>query len=244
MILPAIAYVMFAKQRPIFVKVFGVGIIGAALLEIMSTGSRGGFVALLITIAYIVLTGSSRLRLSLLVGIPLLGMLALPFVPHQSVQRIESLFDSNEASQSSAESSGARRALLMASLEATAQHPLLGVGPGTFEEYQADLAAQQHQKGMWHETHNGYTQISSECGIPALLFYLAAVFIIFKSLNRAAKLDMPIIPSAAKTFACMAVGYSASIIFLANAFRSDMLVIAAFTIAINQMIARRERAAE
>ena len=244
MMLPAIAFVMFAKQRPMFVKLFGAGIIGAALLEIMSTGSRGGFVALLITIAYIVVTGSPRLRFSLMVGIPLLGILALPFVPHQSVQRLESLFNSNEASQAAAESADARKALFMASLEATAQHPLFGVGPGTFQEYQADMAAQQHQKGMWHETHNGYTEISSECGIPALLFYLAAVFITFKSLNRASKLDLPVVPTAAKTFAIMAVSYSAALVFLANAFKSDMLLIGSFTIAINLMITRYQRAAQ
>ncbi len=243
MLIPAIAYVMFAKERSIFVKVFGAGIIGAALLEIMSTGSRGGFVALLITTIYIALTASPKVRFSLMVGIPLLGMLALPFVPHQSVQRLESIFNSNEESRTAAESSEARRALLMASLVATANHPLFGVGPGTFEEYEADLAAEHHQKGMWHETHNGYTQISSECGIPALLFYLAAVFITFKSLNRASKVDLPFVPAAAKTFAIMAVAYSASIIFLANAYKFNMLTIGAFTIAINQMIARHERTA-
>ncbi len=244
MLLAPIAYVMFAKGRPIFVKVFGAGIIGAALLEIMSTGSRGGLVALLITVAYIIVTGTPKLRFSLLVGIPLLGMLALPFVPQQSIKRLESVFDSNEASQSAAESSEARRALLVASLIATANHPLFGVGPGTFEEYQAGLAAEHHQKGMWHETHNGYTQISSECGIPAVLFYLSAVFITFKSLRRASKLDLPYIPAAAKTFATMAVAYSASILFLANAYKFNMLVIGAFTISINQMILRHERAAQ
>ncbi len=241
-LLPAIAYVLFAKQRSVFVKIFGVGIVLAALLEIMSTGSRGGFVALLITVFFIALVGSPKLRFAIFVGAPLLGMLALPFVPKESVLRLKSIFNSSDASESAAESSAARRALLMASLKATAQHPIFGVGPGTFEEYEAGMAAERNERGMWHETHNGYTQISSECGIPALLLYLAAVTITFRSLKRASNLNLPVIPTVARTLAVMAVGYSASLIFLANAFRFYMLVIGAFTIAMNQIILRYQKA--
>lgn len=244
MILPAIAYVMFAKQRSVFVKVFGAGIVCAALLEIMSTGSRGGFVALVLTIIYVVVTGSNRLRLSLLVGIPVLGLLALPFVPQQSYERIASVFNAGNAGKSASESADARRQLLIDSLKATARNPIFGVGPGVFEEYQADLAAEKHQKGMWHETHNGYTQISSECGIPQLIIYLTAVVLTFKSLKRASRSDVPSIPMIARTLATMAVGYSASIIFLANGYKFTMLVIGAITIAINQILLRSERVPE
>jgi O-Antigen ligase len=243
-VLPAIAYLMFAKERPIFVKVFGAGIFGAALLEMMSTGSRGGFVALLVTLVYIVLTGSSKLRLSLMVGLPLLGLMAVPFVPQKSVDRLKSLFISSDADKTASESADARRALLMASLEVTVRKPLLGVGPGQFADYQAGVAAESHQKGMWHETHNGYTQISSECGIPAALLYLSAVYITFKSLRRASKVDIPGLPMVARTLATMAVAFSSSLIFLAQGYRFTMLVIGAITIAVNQVIVRYERAAQ
>jgi len=35
-------------------------------------------------------------------------------------------------------------------------------------------AAGEH--GNWHETHNTYTEISGECGIPALIFALVGLF--------------------------------------------------------------------
>ena len=50
--LPVIAHFFFAKGKfPLHSKAFGVFIILAGLLEIMSTGSRGGFVALLAMLA-------------------------------------------------------------------------------------------------------------------------------------------------------------------------------------------------
>ena len=243
-ILPAIVYVLFAKQRPMVVKLFGVGVVLAALMEIMSTGSRGGFVALLLTSTYIALTGSTKLRAVMFLGVPTLALLALPFVPKESIARLESLVDSSQATESAAASSDARRALLMASLAATAHHPLTGVGPVVFMDYEAVVAAEYHQKGMWHETHNGYTQISSECGIPALILYLSAVVITFKSLRKASRLNDPVIPMVANTLMTMLVGFSSALIFLAQGYRFTPLVIGAITIAVNQLTVRSEPLAQ
>jgi O-antigen ligase len=55
-----------------------------------------------------------------------------------------------------------RKELFFQSLKVTAQHPLFGVGPGNFVVV----------SGVWHVTHNSYTQISAEGGIPAFLLYL------------------------------------------------------------------------
>jgi O-antigen ligase len=78
-------------------------------------------------------------------------------------------FDQGDASAASRSQSGEasasaqqRKELLLQSLKVTAQHPLLGVGPGNFEFI----------SGFWHVTHNSYTQMSAEGGIPALLLYL------------------------------------------------------------------------
>ena len=55
-----------------------------------------------------------------------------------------------------------RKELFFRSLEVTAKHPLLGIGPGNFPII----------SGIWHVTHNSYTQISAEGGIPAFVLYL------------------------------------------------------------------------
>ena len=52
--------------------------------------------------------------------------------------------------------------MLIESLEVTGEHPLLGIGPGNFPII----------SGSWRVTHNAYTQMSAEGGIPAFLLYV------------------------------------------------------------------------
>jgi O-antigen ligase len=65
--------------------------------------------------------------------------------------------------------------LLIDSLKLTLQHPLLGVGPGNFAPYMAAQAKVAGAFGLWVGTHNTYTQLSSEVGIPGLCLFLAVL---------------------------------------------------------------------
>ena len=61
----------------------------------------------------------------------------------------------------------------------TAEHPLFGVGPGNFPII----------SDSWRVTHNSYTQMSSEGGIPALVLYVMVLWAGFKNLKRTRKLS-------------------------------------------------------
>ena len=52
------------------------------------------------------------------------------------------------------------------SIELTIKNPIVGVGPGMFAVAEAEDAQEQNIEEVWHETHNAYTQVSSEIGIP------------------------------------------------------------------------------
>jgi O-antigen ligase len=78
-------------------------------------------------------------------------------------------------------STQSRKELLRHSLIFTMHHPLFGVGPGMFEVADDAYAkAQGSKKGSWLGTHNSYTQVSSEIGIPAFLFFVAAIWMSLK----------------------------------------------------------------
>ena len=75
------------------------------------------------------------------------------------------------------DSTNARKDLLRKSIRYTFEHPLFGVGPGMFlvaEDAEARAAGRRH--GSWQGTHNSYTQVSSELGILACMFYVMAIF--------------------------------------------------------------------
>ena len=60
-------------------------------------------------------------------------------------------------------------------------HPLFGVGPDQFAAAVSQDAAAHGQQVPWLGTHNTYTQVSSECGIPALIFYVAVIGLCLRS---------------------------------------------------------------
>src|SRR5207248_9857652 len=73
-------------------------------------------------------------------------------------------------------STASRKALLKNSVKFTIRHPLFGVGPGMFSVADNDEAiANGLRKGQWLGTHNSYTQVSAELGVPAFCFYVATI---------------------------------------------------------------------
>jgi O-antigen ligase len=54
-----------------------------------------------------------------------------------------------------------------------------------------DAAKILGHRGAWHETHNTYTQISSEAGIPALFLYVTILVVSWKSLTRMQAMNIP-----------------------------------------------------
>ncbi len=77
--------------------------------------------------------------------------------------------------------------------------------------------------GNWHETHNSITQVSSELGVPALVFFVMAIGTAMTSVNRVCKQarreGYTEIANASFCYMLSLVGYMTSIIFLSNAYR-------------------------
>jgi len=161
-----------------------VGRIGIIVLGIVSmkTGSRMGLIiiaAILITQFFRTsITGRVKLALSVLI----IGAIGIAFTPGSILNRYRTLWaevpqgaaDSGEVSRAMG-SSAIRREELIRSIGVTLQHPLLGVGPGMFGDYLGQYSELRQTKIAFRQTHNTYTEVSSEAGIPALVFYLAAL---------------------------------------------------------------------
>lgn len=169
------AYLFAQKGR--IGKFLAVPGIAVSLVYMTRTGSRA---ALLAAIAYGIAVWYFSQRRVLVVafaGVLLTG--ALLTAPTGALNRLSLLVADEKAptnAQASAMASQASRiALLKRSLWVTATHPLFGVGPGQFAVSMADEAKEKGEWADWLGTHNSYTEVSSECGIPAFICYLAAL---------------------------------------------------------------------
>jgi O-antigen ligase len=155
---------------------------------IMGTGSRGGFLGLSISLVCLFLWSSSRQRLAMLVVL-LIGMIATAvFVPHTAWERISTLWQHEspvDPTDTEAEASASQRKyLLQKSIEYTISHPMFGVGLRQFSSYEGQHNDFGAGHGAWMNTHNGFTQISSENGLPALLLFVAAIIASFRILYK------------------------------------------------------------
>ncbi|MDQ2777765.1 MAG: O-antigen ligase family protein [Acidobacteriota bacterium] len=238
LMLPALAFLTLRAGRPVLLKLIGLAAFAFSFRQILSTGSRGGLLSLAITALYIAVIGSNKVRLAILVGGPILGLLAVPFIPSESAARLSLLFSSPVTANNAeaAESQDARLALLKASGKATLQHPLFGVGPGIFMDYQAITAGESGQRGMWHVTHNSYTQISSECGIPAAILYIGALGSTFLMLRAAGKSKDRELATVALFISVMMVGFCACMCFLSLAYSVHILAMSALAVALKQRL--------
>jgi len=184
---------VFMESRNGFVKA-GMAIVSLMLLVMtLRTGSRSGLVNIGILGAYMFFTASFRKKL--LMGTVALAMVvAAPlYLTDSVIGRFRTMVEDNVASHSGstdpqdrqtdfAEASTQSRAqLFRKSVEITLANPVLGVGPGMFAVASSDLAKLEGDRAQWQQTHNTFTQVSSETGLPGLLIFLGLVFTIFRA---------------------------------------------------------------
>lgn len=171
-------------------------LIAAAVLftvrTVALTGSRAGMLslAILAMVALYRMSGAKRLLVAVAVAAGLVFVAVT--VPDHLKERLGTIFhsfsdlpDERLPASEAIESTRERRKVLMDSIWFTVTHPIFGVGPGQFAEYRWSTAKQEGVFKAALVTHNTYTQVSSESGIPALLFYLAFLYGIHKTLRRA-----------------------------------------------------------
>jgi putative inorganic carbon (hco3(-)) transporter len=144
---------------------------------VMVTYSRGGLIALVVAAGVTLWEFGVKGRRHHLILLTALAGILLLFAgsPANYAERVRTIFHPDEDPTGSSQS---RRDMFYQSVELTLQHPLFGVGPGNFESV----------SGTWRVTHDSYTQLSSEAGIPALLLFLAILWLAFSKVRLAQRI--------------------------------------------------------
>lgn len=162
--------------------------IAACVSVIAQTGSRGGFLALVIAAAPAVLGRRSVLPLRLRIAILVAGLCAIPLLPDSFVDRLKTLTELG-SDYNSTDPSG-RVALAKRGLEHFASRPITGVGLGQFSYADAEWARARglDQGFKWMVPHNMYLQAGVELGIIGLLGFLA---LLWMGLRAGARRGLP-----------------------------------------------------
>ena len=104
------------------------------------------------------------------------------------------------------------------------EHPLFGVGPGNFEQV----------SGYWHVTHNAFTQMSSEGGLPALILYVLILWHGFTNVRATKRLASRRTESSllAGVLHASLIGYVVGSVFASVGFQFFPYILVAYTTAL------------
>lgn len=163
---------LLVTQRNVYEK------LGYLLACVATTGalaagsSRGGFLALGAALAFMVLKAPHRVRN---LGLAAVIMLVLGLAPGSPIQR---MLHPNRADEVAVD---ARWATWTAALRMIADHPFVGVGPGSFKAVVGQY--EESDTKFASLAHNTYLEMGAESGIPVMLLYIALGIATFRSLE-------------------------------------------------------------
>jgi O-antigen ligase len=210
------------------------------------TGSRGSVIAALVMFGLTFWLSRGKWKVAAL-GLAALGVLfasSIAGAPSSAFHRLSLLVNDPTSSETTADLSSVasqqqRQELLKISLRYTMLHPLFGVGPDQFPTAVDQDAARRGQLTPWLGTHNTYTQISSECGIPALIFYAAVIVLCLRSNFRLylGTRDRPAQRELAALSRCLLAGtcvYAVSAFFFHMAYSDHLPLLAGFSVALQR----------
>jgi O-antigen ligase len=177
-VLPFVAYLFMREPRRRWL--WGTGLACLAL-GILGSSSRGAFFALALTALWAILTRrvSSRVLAGGLAILALMAVLALGLSSARTSQNLRVRQNGLAGSVS------LRRVYWSAALRMSANHPLLGIGPGRFEAvspgYVRDTPKLEHEVAV----NNTYLGVLSEDGAIALLVFLGFLGAIWRQIHLA-----------------------------------------------------------
>jgi O-antigen ligase len=179
------AFLFLLFNKGIAARIIGSIGVTISTLYALKTGSRGCLIAGIALLGMIFLLSRSKFKVGSF-ALPILG-LALLTLPPSTLHRLSLLLATPETAmnegtpdQASLASEFQRQGLLKKSLDYTLAHPLFGVGPDQFATAVFGEASKEGEHVPWLGTHNTYTQVSSEGGIPALILYCGPILLCFR----------------------------------------------------------------
>ena len=240
------------------VKVFAWLSMGPVFLVLEKTGSRGAMLAFaaMLLIWWLISPAKTRIVLILASAIGLgvvvvtvpsyvLARYLTAFSTQPSPDQKPSGIDSQDQGRlrSDIDSSEERKRLLQESINLTLEHPIVGVGPGCFQVAVFDEArAKGIRHNVWLQTHNSYTELSSETGLPGLILLLCVIGASFKNLSvvlKGAKPDgetpNPAAYASAKSLVLSLVVICVCIFFLAVVYDFTIYLWAGLTVALRRI---------
>ena len=173
------AFFMLKGSRPL-AQLMLVSSIGLMLMGIVKTGSRGGFLGLLVVGGLILMRGSKRMRKYTLVAAVTGVVLFAAVAPASYWNRISTIYNYEQDYNYTMKEKNSRFSIWSTGLRIFASHPMTGVGISCF-----GVAHRKYSEtGMDISPHNSFVQVAVELGIVGLVLFVSIIFISIRTARR------------------------------------------------------------
>lgn len=169
-----------AKHNKGYIRAFSVINILLGLTVILKTGSRGGLVATVIVLSYLLFAKTRTVKVSFMtkVVVVMVALTSLQFVAIDT-ERYKTILNLQDDYNVTGEEG--RIAIWKAGMRMMLSRPLTGVGMNRFSE---GVGRDREERGLgsakWQTAHNSMVQIGAETGIFGLILFCLMSFNIFK----------------------------------------------------------------
>ncbi|MFZ1936715.1 MAG: O-antigen ligase family protein [Thermoguttaceae bacterium] len=182
---PFVAYAFV--QGGLRARLFCTALMGGIMLGILSTGSRGGLLALGVAGALLAFTPGTGVKIwhKLFVVVLAAGFFMSP-AADKVKKRFQEVLSGRDYNLDTSEKTGGGRLMIWSdALKAIAERPLTGVGVGNAT---TAMGAEYHR---WMTVHNSYLQVGVELGVPGLIVFLLLLRTIWRNCREAHRVFMP-----------------------------------------------------
>jgi O-antigen ligase/polysaccharide polymerase Wzy-like membrane protein len=174
-------------------RILGLGALGLATLTIIKTGSRGGFLALLASGAYMLFgfgTIPKRVRVT---AVAVVGVLLMAVGSNRYWEMMSTMLHPTQDYNWSGKDDVGRMEIWKRGIGYMMDSPLVGVGVNDFPIAEGTISplAERQDVGIglkWSAAHNSFVQIGAELGVGGLLLFLAALYHSIRALGRIGRL--------------------------------------------------------
>lgn len=258
LLLPFLLFLLFRPRQNVLIRLISLAAALTSVYVTLGSGSRGALIALGVMGLMLFIQTPGIKKMAILLMLPILSVGVYSFLPNGVKARLfnydNSYTDENSSRAEAAGSLMIRNELMEHALWYTITNPLLGIGPGQFPVYDDRMSkAAGKRRGSWHNPHIVYLQVSSECGIPALFFYLSGIlgslYGAWKVWQRTAPFpQLKELRIAAQTLMLTQVSFYVAILFLPIAYKMLLPALSGLSIAlifvaqkeINQILQRQK----
>ncbi|HEY3219882.1 MAG TPA: O-antigen ligase family protein [Gemmatimonadales bacterium] len=240
-------YSVLGQRRP---AVRALAALGLAVLAVGLTrsGSRGGFLAFLAVVAFVLLGFTTIPARSRLVGLVVVLAIVFATASNRYWTQMQTILNPHQDYNASSEEG--RLKVWERGLGYLAQRPVFGVGVSNFQVAEGTISplAKRQERGLavyWTAPHNTFIQAGAELGVPGLLLFIGLFVTAFASLRRVARYARSLSPPArdlsrlAQTLMAALVGFVVGAFFLSLAYTDMLYTLAAFVLALGKVARAR-----